>query len=77
MRNISAWAIRNPVIPIVLFTFLLAMGLLAFKRMDINLNPDITSPAANVSISQPARLLRSLRCRSLGAWRRRSAASTA
>ncbi|MBA3677755.1 MAG: efflux RND transporter permease subunit [Sphingosinicella sp.] len=53
MRNISAWAIRNPVIPIVLFVFLLAMGLVAFSRMDINLNPDITSPAANVSISQP------------------------
>jgi multidrug efflux pump subunit AcrB len=53
MRNISSWAIRNPVIPIVLFTFLLAMGLFAFMRMDINLNPDVTSPAANVSISQP------------------------
>ncbi|HET9428837.1 MAG TPA: efflux RND transporter permease subunit, partial [Allosphingosinicella sp.] len=53
MRNISAWAIRNPVIPIVLFTFLLAMGLFAFRDMDINLNPDVTSPAANVSISQP------------------------
>jgi multidrug efflux pump subunit AcrB len=53
MRNISAWAIRNPVIPIVLFFFLLVMGLLAFKNMDINLNPDITSPAATVSISQP------------------------
>ena len=53
MRNISAWAIRNPVIPLVLFTFLLAMGLMAFKRMDVNLNPDITSPAATVSISQP------------------------
>jgi multidrug efflux pump subunit AcrB len=53
MRNISAWAIRNPVIPIVLFTFLLAMGLLAFLRMDVNLNPDITAPAANVTISQP------------------------
>ncbi|HEY0626671.1 MAG TPA: efflux RND transporter permease subunit [Allosphingosinicella sp.] len=53
MRNISAWAIRNPVIPMVLFTFLLAMGVLAFNRMDINLNPDVTSPAANVSISQP------------------------
>jgi multidrug efflux pump subunit AcrB len=53
MRNISAWAIRNPVIPLVLFTFLLAMGLLAFKRMDINLNPNIESPAASVSISQP------------------------
>jgi len=53
MRNISAWAIRNPVIPLVLFTFLLAMGLLAFMRMDINLNPDIEAPVASVSISQP------------------------
>ena len=53
MRNISAWAIRNPVIPLVLFTFLLAMGLLAFSRMDINLEPDISIPAATVSISQP------------------------
>jgi multidrug efflux pump subunit AcrB len=53
MRNISAWAIRNPVIPLVLFTFLLAMGLLAFKRMDINLEPDISIPAAYISISQP------------------------
>ena len=53
MRNISAWAIRNPVIPLVLFTALLAMGLLAFMRMDVNLNPDISAPAATVSISQP------------------------
>ena len=53
MRNISAWAIRNPVIPLVLFTFLLAMGLMAFSRMDVNLNPDISSPAATISISQP------------------------
>ena len=53
LRNISAWSIRNPVIPLVLFTALLAMGLLAFMRMDVNLNPDISFPAANVSISQP------------------------
>ncbi|HWH18181.1 MAG TPA: efflux RND transporter permease subunit, partial [Allosphingosinicella sp.] len=53
MRNISAWAIRNPVIPLVLFTFLLAMGLLAFNRMDVNLNPDVSIPMANISISQP------------------------
>jgi multidrug efflux pump subunit AcrB len=53
MRNISAWAIRNPVIPIVLFTFLLAMGLAAFMRMDVNLNPDVSVPQASVSISQP------------------------
>jgi multidrug efflux pump subunit AcrB len=53
LRNISAWAIRNPVIPIVLFVALLAMGIMAFKGMDVNLNPDITAPAATVSISQP------------------------
>lgn len=53
MRNISAWAIRNPVIPIVLFVFLLAMGVMAFNRMDVNLNPDVSVPAATVSISQP------------------------
>ncbi|MGE3396766.1 MAG: efflux RND transporter permease subunit, partial [Sphingomonas sp.] len=53
MRNISAWAIRNPVIPLVLFAGLLAMGLIAFMRMDVNLNPDISAPAATVTISQP------------------------
>lgn len=53
LRNISAWAIRNPVIPMVLFAILLAMGWLSFMRMDVNLNPDISFPAASVSISQP------------------------
>ncbi|MGZ8348285.1 MAG: efflux RND transporter permease subunit, partial [Allosphingosinicella sp.] len=53
MRNISAWAIRNPVIPLVLFAGLLAMGLIAFMRMDVNQNPDISAPAATVTISQP------------------------
>lgn len=52
-RNISAWAIRNPVVPLVLFTALLLLGLMAFLRMDVNLNPDISAPAATVSISQP------------------------
>ena len=53
MRNISAWAIRNPVIPLVLFALLTAMGMLSFMRMDVNLNPDIEFPAANISIVQP------------------------
>jgi len=53
MRNMSAWSIRNPVIPLVLFAFLLGMGVIAFMRMDVNLNPDISAPAATVSISQP------------------------
>jgi multidrug efflux pump subunit AcrB len=53
MRNISAWAIRNPVIPLVLFSFLLAMGVIAFNRMDVNLSPDVSIPAASISITQP------------------------
>ena len=52
-RNLSAWSIRNPVIPLVIFTGLLLAGLLSFARMDVVNNPDVEFPAVNVSISQP------------------------
>ncbi|MBT8427375.1 MAG: efflux RND transporter permease subunit [Erythrobacter sp.] len=52
-RNISAWSIRNPVIPLVAFTALLLAGILSFVRMDVVNNPDIEFPAVNVTISQP------------------------
>lgn len=52
-RNISAWSIRNPVIPLVFFTALLLAGVLSFARMDVVNNPDVEFPAVNVSISQP------------------------
>ena len=52
-RNISAWAIRNPVPPIVLFLFLTVAGVLSFLRMDVNNEPDIDFPIVWVSISQP------------------------
>jgi multidrug efflux pump subunit AcrB len=52
-RNISAWCIRNPVPPIVLFIALLLAGLVSFGRMDVNNNPDIEFPGALVIISQP------------------------
>ena len=52
-RNLSAWSIRNPVIPMVAFTALLLAGILSFIRMDVVNNPDIEFPAVNVSISQP------------------------
>ncbi|MEL7729929.1 efflux RND transporter permease subunit [Citromicrobium bathyomarinum] len=52
-RNISAWSIRNPVIPLVFFTALLFAGLLSFRSMDVVNNPDVEFPAVNVSISQP------------------------
>src|ERR1700726_1363780 len=53
MRNISAWAIRHPVTPLVLFVVLFFMGVVAFIRLPINLNPDVSFPAVNVGISQP------------------------
>ncbi|WP_296675123.1 efflux RND transporter permease subunit [Novosphingobium sp.] len=52
-RNISAWSIRNPIIPIVLFIGLLLAGVVSFSRMDVNDNPDIDFPAVNVTIAQP------------------------
>jgi len=53
MRNISAWAIRHPVTPIVLFVVLFFLGVVAFIRLPINLDPDISFPLVNVNISQP------------------------
>jgi multidrug efflux pump subunit AcrB len=52
-RNISAWSIRNPVPPIVLFVALMLAGIISFSRMSINDTPDIEFPAAIVTISQP------------------------
>ncbi|MEA3053297.1 MAG: hypothetical protein QOG72_2200 [Sphingomonadales bacterium] len=53
MRNISSWAIRNPVFPLVLFAALTLLGLVSFMRMDVNDNPDIEFPAAVILVSQP------------------------
>lgn len=53
MRNISAWAIKNPIPPIVLFIALTLAGLISFARMDINNMPDISFPGASINISQP------------------------
>ncbi len=53
MKNISAWAIRHPVTPIVLFVVLFFLGTVAFIRLPINLNPDVSFPAVDVNISQP------------------------
>lgn len=53
MRNISSWSIRNPVPPIVLFVALTLAGIVSFIRMDINNNPDVSFPIAQVIITQP------------------------
>ncbi len=52
-RNISAWCIRNPVPPVVLFILLLLAGLVSFNRMDVNDNPDVEFPLVQVIVVQP------------------------
>ncbi|GGC29279.1 multidrug transporter AcrB [Novosphingobium marinum] len=52
-RNISAWSIRNPVVPIVLFLGLTLAGIVAFSGMKIQQDPDIEFPMVIVSVSQP------------------------
>lgn len=52
-RNISAWSIRNPTIPMVFFVALLLAGMLSFARMDVVNNPDVEFPGVQVNISQP------------------------
>jgi multidrug efflux pump subunit AcrB len=53
LNNISAWSIRNPVVPIVLFVALSIAGIMAFMNMDVQNDPDIEFPVVVVAISQP------------------------
>lgn len=52
-RNISAWSIRNPVVPIILFLGLTLAGIVSFMGMKVQADPDIEFPMVIVSISQP------------------------
>ncbi|WP_156256761.1 efflux RND transporter permease subunit [Sandarakinorhabdus oryzae] len=53
MRNVSAWSIKNPVPPLVLFALLLLAGVLSFRAMDINNQPDVEFPGAQIIVAQP------------------------
>ena len=53
MRNISSWSIKNPIPPIVLFVMLTLAGIVSFRSMNINNQPDVDFPAAQISVSQP------------------------
>src|SRR5687767_11610870 len=52
-RNISAWSIRNPVVPIVIFIGLTLAGLVSFMQMEVQDSPDIEFPVVIATISQP------------------------
>jgi multidrug efflux pump subunit AcrB len=53
LRNLSAWSIRNPIIPIVFFLGLLVAGVVSFMRMDVNNMPDVEFPGVIIQVSQP------------------------
>lgn len=52
-RNLSAWSIRHPVVPIVIFVAMMLMGVISFARMEIQDQPDIEFPIVVVAITQP------------------------
>ncbi|MTH80121.1 efflux RND transporter permease subunit [Paracoccus aestuariivivens] len=47
--NFSAWAIRNPVPPILLFVMLTALGLMGFNRLDVQNFPEMDLPMISIS----------------------------
>ena len=51
--NVSAWSIRNPIPPIMLFVLLCIGGLYAFQRMKIQKFPDVDLPMVSVVASLP------------------------
>ena len=53
MRRLSAWAIRHPLPPVVLFVVLLFVGATAFFRLPVTLNPHLSYPIVAVVISEP------------------------
>ncbi|WP_448585545.1 efflux RND transporter permease subunit [Thermaurantiacus sp.] len=53
LRNISSWAIRNPIPPLLLFLMLTLVGGLAFARLKINQMPDISAPLVSIIVAQP------------------------
>jgi HAE1 family hydrophobic/amphiphilic exporter-1 len=52
MRNISAWAIKNPIPPIVLFLALTVAGLTAYFRLPVNQIPNIEFGVIEVTVTQ-------------------------
>ena len=50
--DVSAWAIRNPIPPIVLFLVLGVLGVVAFRGLPITLFPNIDIPIATVTVTQ-------------------------
>ncbi len=52
-RNISAWSIRNPVAPILLFVVLLVLGAMSFSKLPVTRFPNIDIPIVAVTVKDP------------------------
>lgn len=50
--NFSAWAIRNPVPPILLFAVLMLLGTISFNRLAVTKFPNIDVPVVLVKVTQ-------------------------
>jgi hydrophobe/amphiphile efflux-1 (HAE1) family protein len=50
--NISAWAIRNPIAPLVLFLVLIVLGLVSFRGLAVTRMPNVDVPIVSVTITQ-------------------------
>ena len=50
--NISAWSIRNPVSPILLFAVLTLLGAVSFMRLPVTKFPNIDIPVTTVTVTQ-------------------------
>jgi multidrug efflux pump subunit AcrB len=50
--NISAWAIRHPIPPIVLFIVLTFVGIVSFSGIEIDDSPNVDIPVVDVTITQ-------------------------
>ncbi len=50
--NISAWCIRNPIPPIVLFLLLTVAGISALMSLGIESNPNVDMPSVSVNVGQ-------------------------
>ena len=51
--NFSAWAIRNPVPPILLFIVLVVLGLMSFSKLPVTRFPNIDMPLVSVTVTDP------------------------
>ena len=50
--NVSAYAIRNPIAPLVLFLVLIVLGLVSFRGLAVTRMPNVDVPIVSVTITQ-------------------------